>query len=255
VGRRDDVTLRPLQPSPAGNTLFLLIFLGELDAMRKVCIKSTIALFILFFGVAQSTQATSKPFANPNLGFWMNAYWTWALGGDQADRIGNTIFMPLPEGVPISEDCPTILVGELDVTLKVGEQFVMPMFAFVGETYLEDIPDDNPDDIPQELFTSATVVLKMDGKVVLDSSVKDLDRFFFDATYFDEPIFYGEPTEYGSIGAIWVKGIGFIYPPLPPGQHKMELFVDTGLDLIGSGGICTLQFINTWNITVEKPHR
>ncbi len=226
--------------------------------MRKVCTKSTIALFILFFGLAQSAQATSKPFANPNLGFWMNAYWTWALGGDQADRIGKTIFMPVPEGVPISEDCPTILVGELDVTLKVGERFVMPMFAFVGEMYLEDIPDDNPDDIPQELFTGATVVLKMDGKVVLDSSVKDLDRFFFDATYFDPPVFYPEPSprdvDVTAIGAIWVKGIGFIYPPLPPGEHKMELFVDTGLDFTGPDDdpTCTLQFINTWNITVKR---
>lgn len=225
---------------------------------RLICTSSLVILLSVGLTEIASADGPAPPESHAfgrTLGGWMESYWTWILGGDQEGQVKKVVFMPLPAGEPISEDCPTVLVGELDVSLRPGDKFVLPMFAYVGETYLEDVEDDNPDDIPAELFTSADVVLKVDGKVVLDSSVDDLNAFYFDTIYFDEPIFFPEPEPRGdvnAIGAIWVKGIGFAYPPLSKGDHVMELYVDTGIDLIGSGGDCTLTFINTWNISVEQ---
>ena len=59
----------------------------------------------------------------------------------------------------------------------------------------------------------------------------------------DETILYDAPTDYGSIGAIWVKGIGFLHAPLPAGEHVLHLVEYN--DEIGVG------YDNTWTITVE----
>ncbi len=190
-------------------------------------------------------------FRGQGLGNWMKLYWTWFLGGDQAGHVKNTVFLPLPAGEPSEED-PTVFVGKTDFTLRPGEAFVLPMFVWIGETYLEEnVPDDNPNDILDEWFTdpdNVTVMIRLDGKLIIDSAEDDLNDFFFDAQFFDETIFYDEPIEYApdvhAIGAKWVKGIGFVHHPLSKGKHTLELFVYS--HVFGFG------FDNTWHITVRK---
>ena len=70
--------------------------------------------------------------------------------------------------------------------------------------------------------------LGLDGKVIFDSDDDDLREFFFDAQFFDEPIEYPEPSPHGpdpnADAAIWVKGAGFVHPPLSAGEHTLGLF-------------------------------
>ncbi len=206
--------------------------------MNRRFLLSAIAMCILAIGVA-ALQAggpmpgQSKAFGK-SLGSWMELYWTWFLGGDQPGQVKSVVFLPLPEE------------GELDVTLGKGEKFVLPMFVYIGETYLPEleIPDDDPAFIPDEFFTDANVLIMLDGEPIIDSEVDDLNEYFFGPEYFDEPIEYAAPTWYGADSAIWVKGIGFVHNPLPPGEHTLTLYIT---DNFGFG----IEFFNTWYITVE----
>jgi hypothetical protein len=213
--------------------------------MRRLIACLFVGVLTLSMAPADENPGGSKAYGKP-LGEWMKLYWTWFIGGDQEGQVKKVVFLPLPAGT--DEDGDGIAVGELDVTLQVGQKFVLPMFVYVGETYVEDVPADDPSFPPDEVFTGATVVIKLDGKVIIDSEDDDLSEFFFDAQFFDEPIEYPEPSPRGpdltADAAIWVKGIGFVHPPLSPGEHTLELFVYS--PDFGFG------FQNTWNIEVVK---
>src|SRR3982751_2177737 len=66
------------------------------------------------------------------LGDLMKQYWPWFLVAKVPGQVKNTVFIPLPAGTPSVED-PTVSVGELDVNLRVGQKFALPVFLFVGE--------------------------------------------------------------------------------------------------------------------------
>ena len=51
------------------------------------------------------------------------------------------------------------------------------------------------------------------------------------------------PTDYGAVGALWVKGIGVLHGPLEPGMHVLHLQESSDAFMGG--------YSNTWNITVE----
>ena len=178
----------------------------------------------------------------------MKQYWTWALGGNQAGQVKNVVFLPLPVGRPSEQD-PTVAVGEIDVTLKPGQKFALPVFVFIGETYAEPgIPDDEPSMLPAEVLTGARILVTLDGRPVLDGSRDDVNDFYFDTVYFDEPLLYDEPVEYApdvhAIGSIWVKGVALVQNPLPKGTHTLRVRVYSDANHFG--------FDNTWNITVGK---
>ena len=54
---------------------------------------------------------------------------------------------------------------------------------------------------------------------------------------------YDMPTDYGAVGALWVKGIGVLHGPLEPGMHVLHLQESSDAFMGG--------YSNTWNITVE----
>ena len=127
-----------------------------------------------------------------------------------------------------------LLDGELNVTLKPGTPFVTPVLVFIGETHGGE-PDDVP--LPSEAFTSATVQVTLDGKPLIDSSVVDLEKFYFGPVYFEEPIPLNPESS-----AIWVQGLGFGSPPLAVGEHRLTMRV------IIEG---VFSFFNTWHLTVQ----
>lgn len=210
---------------------------------QQVAILTCLAVFAAA-DVARGGGALPQGFGK-SLEEWQKSYFTWSLGGDQSNPDGNVFFIPLPDGLPEEADDGTVFfVGHEDVTLIDNEAFMLPVFAFAGETYLQKSkPDDAP--VPAEVFTGADVLVTLDGRPLLDSGEDDLSRYYADAVYFDEPILYDRPQNRGSagqaIGAIWVQGLGFLHGPLEPGGHTLALYVDSGL---GFG------FINTWDIAV-----
>jgi hypothetical protein len=112
-----------------------------------------------------------------------------------------------------------VLAGELDVTFRTGQPFVMPVAVWISETYDPDlgIPDDTP--IARSIFTGSNVSVTLDGKSLIDSEEDDLRKFYFGPEEFDPTFIYEEPTDYGAIGAVAIQGLGFAHPPLSKGTH------------------------------------
>jgi hypothetical protein len=183
-------------------------------------------------------------------------YFTWSFGGRQPDHSGNTQFLPLPAGAPVDDgagtaDDPVTLRGEIDVTLKKNQSFVLPLLAWTREVYQDGTKDPF---LPDSAFTDARVVLKIDGRTVLDSSRDDLDAFYVDPTGLKHPVIYDEPTSYGSVGLIGFQGIGIVIGPLPVGEHTMTLVSGLSATVADPNHPVDVGVVyeNTWNITVKK---
>jgi hypothetical protein len=177
-----------------------------------------------------------------SLSEWMELYFTWALGGDQADHVGHVEFLPIPngeytggEGTP--ED-PAIFQGHLDVALEPGAAFVLPVAVWMGWTYDPDsgIPDDPPLD-PSDFY----------GTVELDG--RPIEVSYFEPVDFDPPIPL-PPESYPGIATIYVQGLGFVHHPLAVGTHTLTLVSGMTSDYYNFGA----GYENTWTITV-RPHR
>jgi hypothetical protein len=215
--------------------------------MKRCVAGASLILMVASLAVAAHPHTR---FRGLDLSEWMRFYFTWSLGGGRADHVGKTVFLPLPAGEPTEVEGGVVFEGHADVALKPGEGFVLPVFIFNGETYLEDVPDDNPADFPAALFTDpelVTVMVVLDGKVIISSETDDLSDYYFFNSH-DDPILYAEPIERApgvhAIGTIWVEGIGFVQPPLSVGEHTLEIFAFSHPFGVG--------FANTWNITVSK---
>lgn len=190
-------------------------------------------------GGGAMTSGLESSHAGMELGDWMALYWTWNLGGDQEPVVGDRTFLPIPNGTDEDED--GVFTGELDFELPASQGFVLPMFVWIGETYEGgDPPDDDPSMPPEAAFVGMDLVLTLDGEEILNTA--GLGGYYFDATDFAETIVYETPTDYGAIGAIWVKGVGVLHAPLTPGAHVLHL--EELNEELGLG------FSNTWNITV-----
>jgi hypothetical protein len=63
---------------------------------------------------------------------------------------------------------------------------------------------------------------------------------------------YPEPTEYGSNAAIWMLGLATVLPPLPPGEHIINLQVVSPLSAVFG---VDLAYYNTWYVSVVRPRK
>lgn len=177
----------------------------------------------------------------------MAKYWAWYYGGIGTQQVGHLFLVPLPtNSVQISDD-PLIFQGDTSFTVRTGKTLVLPMSFFLGESYTDgsfDIPAENPTD-----YKASSLLLMVDGRVIVDSTRTKLDCVYIDVTYFPEPIVYPEPSSYYSDAAIWMTGLGILLPPMSPGLHIISLQVVSPVTVWG----INLGYYNTWNVTVVKP--
>lgn len=159
---------------------------------------------------------------------WMQRYWTWSLGGGGEDHDGNVTFLPLPNGDlidgSITYNDPALLVGHLDISLKPGTPFVLPVIVWYGETYDPALHFPNDPVLPASLFTDpskATTKVYIDGRPVMDSTIASVSPYYYGPAPIS--VTYAEPTSYGSIGAVYVQGVGFVQEPLSVGPHTIAL--------------------------------
>jgi hypothetical protein len=210
----------------------------------------------------------------------MQLYWTSALRGG-ADHVGLVKLLPLPEGVSsggsFTPNDPLVLVGHRDVSLRPGTPFVLPVAVWVGERYHPDdgVPDDP--ELPDYLFTDPPIrnliIVYIDGKPVMDSTVASLSPFYFGPAPLPLPedescqpppsssscgLIYQPARDTGPIAALFVQGIGLVHPPLSVGTHTIELVSElrippdpTFLNLSVYPNGVGLRFENTWTITVS----
>lgn len=178
------------------------------------------------------------------LGEWMKMYWQWNISGSATARSGDIVFLPLPNAT--DPDGDHIFTGEINTDLAAADGFALPMFVWVGETYMGGMPaNDDPALPPATSFTGMRVVVTLDGVNIIDSMHDNLQQYFFAAQNFDATIPYAMPTSYGAIGAIFVKGIGFLHAPLAVGTHTLHLEEFNSDPMVNTG------FSNTWHITVR----
>lgn len=203
--------------------------------------------------LAMTAPARGGPSDLPDL---LDDWFTWAFGGKHPDHDGRVQFLPLPAGTPVDGgtgtfDDPVTLRGEIDVTLKKNQSFVLPLAAWTREVYGDGTIDPA---VPDSVFVDSHLVLKIDGKTVLDSARDDLSAYYVPTIALDRPVKYAEPTSYGSVGLVGFQGIGIELPPLPVGEHTMTLcsevfaVVPDANHPVNTGEF----FENTWNITVRK---
>jgi hypothetical protein len=233
-----------------------------LAAVRTAVLSALFAIVAAAFCVSPATAVsvgaprTAPPVSHAygkTLTEWLDAYYGWYYGTAQdlaQSVVGNVQLMPLPSadecasgtGTP---DDPCVLVGELEITLRPGTPFVLPLVALVGERYegYPGAPDDDPD-----LASMATMSanLTIDGRTVVSQA--NQAAFTVPVTFFDPPVTYPEETFYGSVAAVWFTSIGIVSPPLPVGVHVIH--VESTLILEGYFG---LTYDNTWRVTVA-PH-
>lgn len=191
---------------------------------------------------------------------WMRDFWAWTYGGvGQPLQANNVLFLSIPApatwedwaGKPIG-------IGELNVTVKPGTKIVLGVLAWIGETYDpayidpstgKPIPNDQPWPQSEFLPPNGEAVITLDGVPLVDAS--NLADFYYEPINFKETLWYATPTDYHSIGAIWVQGIGVVLPPMSAGTHTLTLYSwDSWMNLYGDGG---LGWSNTWHITVQPP--
>lgn len=202
-----------------------------------------------------ANPSQSKPYGN-SLTQWMMLYQTWHLQGQapQTGTIGRVKLLPIPQQITANPPCSDIeqfTTGSLEMTLKTGSPFVLPVTFIVGESYVDNIvPPDQPNDFLKDSLLGADITVTLDKKPILESPA-DNEVAFFGPAYFPEPIVHNPPQlryndlELGDIyatAAIWSEGIGFVHPPLPVGKHTLHIYLVNRALKYG--------FDNTWNITV-----
>ena len=222
----------------------------RLSPLARWFVRGAAGLLVAALVVGPMTAGQPQPKAEgKSLSALLELWFEWAIGGDQPDHFKKVKFMPLPAGVPDdgagTADDPVTFVGELDVTLKPGTSFVMPVTGWTQEVYLDGHFDPFLDDA---VFTESNVYVAIDGKAVIDSTRQDLSRFYVTPTEFDSIIYYDEPTSYGSIGTVGFQALGFIHGPLSVGKHTMTLHSELIDPVLNIGFI----YENTWHITVKK---
>src|SRR6266404_3290449 len=169
-------------------------------------------------------------------------YWRWTFGNltlptDQNGNavVGGVALMPLPnapgDGTPAS----------IDVTLKAGEPFFLPLIGLLGTSYTDGTPPDPM--VDKNVFgkTNLILTLKLDGKTILDES-DALDHYT--QITFDPPIPLNSPPV---DAIIYSQGIAILHAPLAVGKHVLKLDVKLPVALFG----VTFEYHNTFNITVQ----
>jgi hypothetical protein len=212
---------------------------------------------LLLAALVVAPAAAGPPQAgNRNLDDLLPGWFTWALGGHHPDHMGNVQFLPLPNAQPVDDgagtaDDPATFRGEINVTLKKKQSFVLPLIGWTREVYQDGTTDPF---LPDSAFADARVVQKIDGRTVLDSSRDDLEDFYVDPTDLKHPVIYPEPTPYGTVGTVGFQAIGVVIGPLPVGEHTMTLESELRATVadpnhpVNTGAI----YQNTWHITVQK---
>lgn len=177
---------------------------------------------------------------------WLGAYWRWAYGTGQdmnQSMVGKVQFMPLPTGVEVPGSAPPIYKGHLEITLRPGTPFVLPLVGLVGERYScwPSCADDSP--LPDaQLLAGVQPVLTIDGSTIVSDANKT--DFYVPYTPFDPVVTYPVPTDYGAVAAIHFQSIGVVSPPLSVGKHVIHLverYTTPWWDIV---------YDNTWNVTV-----
>jgi hypothetical protein len=189
------------------------------------------------------TPGHAKAFG-ATLAQWQETYLRWEVGditippdanGNAA--VNNVVLLGVP-GTP-GDGTP----GHLDVTLNTGQAFFLPLLQLAGTSYTDGTPPDPLIDL--SYFASVDVSVRIDGVPVIGANNK-MD--YFSQFAFIPPV----PFPFGNLSAIiWFQGFGLAHTPMSAGTHTIQLDEKAGQALPPNFGGGTLEYHNTWTITVQ----
>jgi hypothetical protein len=209
-----------------------------------------LAGILLILGLSSPAVAGPKPNPGQSSAFgqtlaqWQDTYFRRFVGqlNIPPDANGNAVvdgvvLMPLPnapgDGTPAA----------LSVTLNSGQPFTMPMLYLLGTSYTDGTPPDPLVDV--SFFKALSLTLRIDGVTVIDSSNM---MNYFSQFAFAPPIPIDSPP---IDSVVWGEVLAFVHSPFSVGTHTMKVDLTTGQPLPPNFGGGTLEFHNTWNITVS----
>lgn len=174
---------------------------------------------------------------------WQDTYFRWFAGqfnippdanGNAA--VGNVVLMPLPnaagDGTPAS----------LNVRLNSGQALTLPLLFLLGTSYTDGTPPDPL--VDASFFQTLKLSLQIDGVTVM-TSANMMD--YYSQFYFAPPIGLDSPPV---DSVIWCEDLAFVHTPLSPGAHTIKLDLKSTQALPPNFGGGTLEFHNTWNVSV-----
>jgi hypothetical protein len=227
--------------------------------MSRIAKRSPVTLLVALLGVVlvpavSLGQGGESPLVPPQSNAFGKSFEEWnvlqtqralevGLGGGttRSDTVGRVRLLP---GEFVNQ------FPVFHITLPPGTPFVAAPFFVFGERYDDPtVPDDDPIALApllKEIFATLQIRTVLDGRVLLDGTGTELERFQFGPVFFDEPIVYADPQPRdgaNAVAALWVTGIGSVYRPLPVGEHTLVYTVSSGF--FGT----TSQF--TYHITVS----
>jgi hypothetical protein len=211
--------------------------------LPAICIAAVLLLRGAPLLRAENPHHDSKQFIQSKalLDKFADLHFRWLVGNitlptDQNGNAveGGTVLMPLPnapgDGTPAS----------INVTLKLGQSFFLPLLGLPGTSYNDGSAPDPFVDF-EVLKSNLTLQLKIDGRAVLEEA--DALEDFYTQFYFDPPIPYVFPP---LEAIIYLQAVGVLHKPLPAGTHVITL--DEKVDPIPIfGGV---EYHNTFIVTV-----
>ncbi len=169
--------------------------------------------------------------------YWRNAFGSVVLPADTNGNavVGGVALLPLP-------DNSASTTASIDVTLRAGQPFFLPLLALFGTSYSDGTPPDPV--LGETVFRKNLKQLKLqvDGRTVLVGR-EALD--FLTQFNFEPPI----PYDAAPINAIiYQQGLSVIHKGLSPGAHVIKLDVKFSA---APPVFPELEFHNTFNVTVN----
>src|SRR5512133_2917295 len=220
--------------------------------MRKLIrigrLVGAVALLVSVTAVAGSKPLPGNSSAfGQSLAAWENVYQRWAYGEttyplDANGNVvlgGNTVLMPQP-AVP-GDGTP----GAMDVTLRPGQSFMLPLWNILGTSYSDGTPNDPLLNV--SVFQTLDISLKIDGVTVVDPA--NVMNYFSQLTF--EPAVPLPAIWAPYKDLVWLQGIAILHQPMTPGAHVIQLDVKNTEPVVDAKGTSwVFEYHNTWNVTV-----
>jgi hypothetical protein len=112
---------------------------------------------------------------------WNEIYERWNFGvlAVPIDGNGNAVVSPHVVLMPFPNTPGDGTPGHIDVTLNVGQAFVLPLWVELGTDYTDGTPPDPLLDI--SIFQTLNITFQIDGRTVIDQTnvLKFYSEFFF----------------------------------------------------------------------------
>jgi hypothetical protein len=192
-------------------------------------------------GDGEGDSGVETSYDGVDLPTFMEAFWQQKLTATGPTVFHERQFVPLPDGV---DDGTGTFVGTGAFGLDATTGFVLPLFVYLGEGYVDPAMMVDDRDFPsRDTFINIDLDLTLDGETIITGDGVDLDPYYFDATDLNPVVNYPMPSATGANRVVWVKGTGMLHAPLSAGTHTLHL--------VESIAEFSLGFDNTWTITVQ----